>query len=103
MMEDNIASLTSSDSWWGSFLVISTVIVLLGVAAEAIQLITFINRHPKLKHALEMSALLVLIVGIAGELIGEAKTISIGDQISLTPKLVTRTKPPRMRLPAQQS
>ena len=81
-MDDKIVSLASSDSWWGSFLIISTLIVLLGVAAEALQFTKSIDRHPRLKHSLEVGAFLVLVVGIAGELLGEAKTISVGDQIS---------------------
>src|SRR5258707_12658226 len=82
MIEDKISSLSSSDSWWGYFLIISTLIVLIGVAAEALKFMKRINRHPKLKHSIETGALLILIAGIAGELLGETKTISIGDQIS---------------------
>jgi hypothetical protein len=81
MTDDRIASLSSLDSWWGSFLVVSTVIVLLGVAAEALQFMKCVNQRPKLKHSLELGAFLVLMVGIAGELLGETKTISVGDQL----------------------
>src|ERR1700733_1110848 len=82
MMDDKISSLDLSDSWWGSFLTISTLIVLLGVTAEALQFMKCISRQPKLKHSIEVAAFLVLVVGIAGELLGETKTISVGDQIS---------------------
>lgn len=82
MIEAKISSLFSSDSWWGSFLIISTLAVLIGVAAEALQFMNCIKRRPKLHGSIEVGALVILIVGISGELLGEAKTISIGDQIS---------------------
>jgi len=82
-MDDSLASLTSSDNWWGTFLVISTLVVLMGVAGEAvIELTQWLDAHQKVKRFVEVSAVLVLIVGVAGELLGEGKTISIGDQIS---------------------
>src|ERR1700691_4765777 len=81
MTDDRIASLSSLDSWWGSFLIVSTVIVLIGVAAEALQFMKCVNQRPRLKHSLELGAFLVLIVGTAGELLGESKTISVGDRL----------------------
>ena len=82
-MDDSISSLTASDSWWGTFLVVSTLIVLVGVAGEAIvELTKWLDKCPNAKKIIEVSAVFVLIVGVAGELLGEGKTISIGDQIS---------------------
>lgn len=82
MIDDKILSLFSSDGWWGGFLLISTLIVLAGVAAEALSFMNCVKRDPKLTHSIAVAAIWILVVGIAGELLGEAKTISIGDQIS---------------------
>jgi len=80
---NDIASLTSADSWWGSFLLISTLIVLIGVVGEVVaELTKLLDGRPSLKTFVEVSSALILIVGISGELWGEARTSSIGDQIS---------------------
>lgn len=80
---DDIASLTSSDAWWGNFLLISTLVVLVGVMGEGIADLTkLLDNCSSLKKSVEIFSVLILIIGIAGELLGEGKTSSIGDQIS---------------------
>jgi hypothetical protein len=82
-MDDTVASLTSADNWWGNFLVVSTLVVLIGVVGEAIAEITgMLDRSPTLKRSVVLVSTLILIVGIGGELLGEGKTMSIGDQIA---------------------
>jgi hypothetical protein len=34
-MDDKVVSLASADGWWGNFLLISTLVVLVGVIGEA--------------------------------------------------------------------
>ena len=80
-MDDMVVSLTASDHWWGS-LVISTLVVLIGVIVEAVADLTkWLDNCPE-KKSIEIVAVMALIVGIAGELLGEGKTIALGDQIS---------------------
>jgi hypothetical protein len=80
---DDIASLTSSDAWWGNVLLISTLIVLIGIIGEGVaELTKLLDGCPSLKKFVEVSSVLILVIGIAGELWGEARTSSIGDQIS---------------------
>ena len=80
---DDIASLTYGDAWWGNFLLMSTLIVLIGVVGEGVaELTKLLDGNPSLKKFVEVSSVLILIIGIAGELWGEARTSSIGDQIS---------------------
>jgi hypothetical protein len=81
-MDDNIASLTSSDDFWGAFLVISTLVVLVGIIGEAVDLTTLLDKYPKTKRFVAIAAFIILTIGVAGELLGESKTISIGDQIA---------------------
>jgi hypothetical protein len=82
-MDDKLASLTSLDGWWDTFLLISTLIVLIGVVGEVIaDLTNWLDNCSATKRSVELCAALLLIAGIAGELLGEGKTASIGEQIS---------------------
>ena len=82
MTDDTIVSLSSSDSRWGVLLVASTLVVLIGVLGEYVAEFTNVLNNRATAKLLERGAVLLLIIGIAGELLGEAKTLSIGDEIA---------------------
>jgi hypothetical protein len=81
MMTD-IKSLSSLNDFWGNVLVWSTLVVFVGVIGEYVVEFTSCIKDRKLKRGIGKASTLILIAGVAGELLGEATTGEYSTQIA---------------------
>lgn len=82
LSNSEVEALKSSLEFWFVVEYVSTVIVLLGVVGEYVAEFTAFAKRRRLTRPLGKFSTLVLIVGLAGELIGLGRTSAISDQLT---------------------
>ncbi|MGH9699825.1 MAG: hypothetical protein ACRD5R_16155 [Candidatus Acidiferrales bacterium] len=79
--DSEVATLKALLNWWDRFGYVSTAIVFLGCIGEFLAEFTAFPKTEKSKRALSRLSLIVLILGVAGELLGAVRTTNLSGQI----------------------
>src|SRR5216684_385128 len=79
--DSEVVSLKAALRWWEWFGYISTAVVGLGCVGEFIAEFTSLPKTPGAAHKLARLSLVILILGIAGELLSGVRTSQISGQL----------------------
>jgi hypothetical protein len=81
LTDSEVRSLKAILNWWEWFGYVSTAIVFLGCVGEFIAEFTRVAKREESKHKLSRLSLIILILGIAGELLGAVRTSQLSGQL----------------------
>jgi len=81
LADSEVASLKAAIRWWESFGYASTAVVGLGCIEEFVAEFTAISKDENRKHKLSRLSLIILIFGIAGELLSAVRTSNLSGEL----------------------
>jgi len=81
LADSEVASLKAAIRWWESFGYASTAVVGLGCIGEFVAEFTAISKDENRKHKLSRLSLIILIFGIAGELLSAVRTSNLSGEL----------------------